>query len=65
MPKIEPVKIVLFISSLLKTQDSYESLFSSALNEGIRDVYKEMGNRFDEKASNDKEVKARHSALQQ
>jgi hypothetical protein len=39
------MKLIAFIALLFKRQDTYASLFSSALTEGIKDVFKEMGNR--------------------
>jgi len=64
IPKIELiVKIVTFITQLLKRQDSYASLFSSALDEGIRDAFKEMGNRFDKTNPKQKELNGTHLVL--
>lgn len=58
------MKLVMFITHLLKRQDSYASLFSSALNEGIKDACKEMGNRFDKKNAKQKDLNDVHSILQ-
>jgi len=36
------MKIVLFIANLFTKTGAYASLFSKALNEGLKDVFKEM-----------------------
>ena len=34
---------VLFVTHLFKTKKSYSVLFSTAISEGIKDMFKEMG----------------------
>jgi hypothetical protein len=51
------MKILLFKVHLLKRDNTYASLFSSAFSEGIKDMFEEMGYRFNksckEKNEND------------
>jgi len=35
--------VVLFVTHFFKRKNTYRSLFSTAISEGIRDVFKEMG----------------------
>jgi hypothetical protein len=46
------MKIMKFISQLLVKNETYASLYSSALTEGIKDVFKEMGDKVDEGSIN-------------
>ena len=54
------MKILLFKGHLLKRDNTYTSLFSSAFSEGIKDMFEEMGYRFNKggkkKNENDKIV---------
>lgn len=35
--------VVLFVSHFFKRKNTYASLFSTAISEGIKDVFREMG----------------------
>ena len=54
------MKILLFKMNFFKRDNTYASLFSSAFSEGIKDMFEEMGHRFNKgckkKNENDKLV---------
>jgi hypothetical protein len=35
--------VLLFVTHFFKRKDTYSSLFSNAISEGIKDMFKEMG----------------------
>lgn len=39
--------VVLFVTHFFKRKNTYSSLFSTAISEGIRDTFKEMGYSLD------------------
>jgi len=41
------MKIIKFISHRITKNKTYASLYSSAVSEGIKDVFKEMGDKVD------------------
>jgi hypothetical protein len=56
------MKIIKFISHLVIKNDTYASLYSSALNEGIKDVFKEMGDKVEKGSANVKKENDNHNS---
>lgn len=46
------MKIIKFISHRITKNKTYASLYSSAVSEGIKDVFKEMGDKVDRSSLN-------------
>jgi hypothetical protein len=57
------MKIIKFIRQLVVKNETYASLYSSALTEGIIDVFKEMGDKVDKGSINVKKKNENHNSI--
>ena len=58
--------VLLFVRHFFRRKDSYSTLFSSAISEGIKDLFKEMGyssNEFNKKENVKKEMSFRRDKV--